>query len=121
LIRFAADEDLDNHIIRGLRHRLAHIDVVRVQDAALRGAADESVLAWAARADRILLSHDASTMTVAAYARLARGDAMPGVIVVPQWLSLGAAIDDLVLIAECSEPADWRGGVHFLPLSPVPS
>ena len=55
MIRFAADEDLDNHIVRGLRSRLGSIDVVRVQDAAVGGAPDQEVPAWAAQADRVLL------------------------------------------------------------------
>ena len=38
MIRFAADEDLDNHIVRGLRHRLPDIDFVRVQEAGISGA-----------------------------------------------------------------------------------
>jgi hypothetical protein len=56
LIRFAADEDLDNHIVRGLRHRLADVDIVRVQDAALRSAPDGDVLVWAAASGRVVLS-----------------------------------------------------------------
>lgn len=56
MIRFAADEDLDNHIVRALRIRLPSLDIVRVQDAALRGAPDHGILAWAADANRVLLS-----------------------------------------------------------------
>lgn len=117
MIRFAADEDLDNHILRGLRHRLPSIDVVRAQDAALGGAPDQEVLAWAAQADRVLLSHDASTMTAAAYARIASGDHMPGVIIIPQWMPIGPTIEELALVAECSEPGEWMGRVRFLPLA----
>lgn len=116
MIRFAADEDLDNHIVRGLRHRLVDIDIVRVQDAALRGAPDADVLVWAALSGRVLLSHDASTMTAAAYSRIARGEDMPGVILIPHSLAIGAVLDDLVLIAECSTPEEWVSHVRFLPL-----
>jgi hypothetical protein len=117
LIRFAADEDLDNHIVRGLRHHRPEIDVVRVQDAEVVGAPDEDVLAWAAREGRVLLSHDASTMTAASYARIARGEPMTGLIIVPQWLAIGSAIEDIILIADCSDETDWAGQVRFLPLS----
>lgn len=117
MIAFAADEDLDNHIVRGLRHHRPDIDIVRVQDSEANGASDEHVLDWAARSNRVLLSHDASTMTAAAYARIARGESMPGVIIVPQWLAIGTALDDLLLVAECSESGDWAGRVAFLPLS----
>ena len=117
MIAFAADEDLDNHIVRGLRHHRPDIDIVRVQDSEASGASDEDVLDWAARSNRVLLSHDASTMTAAAYARIARGDPMPGVIIVPQSLSLANALDDLLLIAQCSVASDWENQVRFLPLA----
>jgi hypothetical protein len=88
-----------------------------MQDAGLTGAPDEQVLAWAADTGRVLLSHDASTMTAAAYARIERGESMLGVIIVPQWLSIGDAVDDLVLVAECSEAEDWANQVQFLPMT----
>lgn len=116
MIRLAADEDLDNHIVRALRHRLQNIDIVRVQEAELAGVADQQVLAWAAETGRVLVSHDASTMTAAAYARIEGGAPTPGVIIVPQWLSIGEALDDLVLIIECSDAEDLENRVQFLPL-----
>lgn len=67
--------------------------------------------------NRVLLSHDVSTMTAAAYARIARGESLPGVMIVPQWLAIGTALDDLLLIAECSDSGEWAGRVVFLPLS----
>ena len=117
LIPFAADEDLDGHVVRGVRRYLPSVDIVRAQDAGLRGAADRRVLEWAAEAGRVLISHDASTMTAEAYARIARGDSLPGVIIVPQWLPIGEVVADLVLIAECSDPRDWLDQVRFLPLA----
>ena len=89
----------------GFVGQLPDVDIVRVQDVDLIGASDVGVIAWVSRADRVLISHDASTMTVAAYARIARGAPMPGLIIVPQWFPVGDAIEDLVLVAECSEPS----------------
>lgn len=117
MIRFAADEDLDNHIVRALRHTIPVVDIQRVQEAQMTRAADDLVLAWAAATDRVLLSHDASTMTAAAYARVGRDERMPGVIIIPQWLSIGSAVEELVLIAECSDPNEWANQVRFLPLA----
>jgi hypothetical protein len=107
LIRFAADEDLDNHIVRALRHRFADIDIERVQEVRLTSAPDDRVLAWAAESDRVLLTHDASTMAAAAYRRIRLAERMPGVIVVPQWLPVSSALEDLSTIAECSVRDDW--------------
>lgn len=40
MIRLAADEDFDNDILRGLRRRVPHVDILRVQDAGLSGPKD---------------------------------------------------------------------------------
>ena len=114
MIRFAADEDFDNDIIRGLRRRQPEIDILRVQDA--RGAADPVVLAWAAEEGRVLLTHDVSTMGAHAIDRLRLGQHMPGVIIVHQHLDIGNVIDELEIIGACSSATEWIGLVYYLPL-----
>ena len=47
MMRFLADEDFDNRILRGLMRRSLDIDIVRIQDTHLSGADDPTVLAWA--------------------------------------------------------------------------
>ena len=116
MIALAADEDFNNDILRGLFRRLPNLDLVRVQDEQLSGAGDVTVLEWAAQENRVLLSHDVSTITKHAFDRITAKDPMPGVFEVPQSLSVGDAIKDLVLIAECSEPGEWEGQVRYLPL-----
>ena len=63
MLRLAADENLNNDIVRALLRRRRELDLVRVQDAGLSGAPDDIVLGWAAREGRILLTHDVSTVT----------------------------------------------------------
>lgn len=115
-IRFLTDENLNNHIVRGLFLRLPLLDLVRVQDVGLTGADDPVVLAWAAKEERILLTHDVSTITRYAYERIQAGYLMPGVIEIGRDVPIGLAIEDLVLIVECSAPDDWTSQVHYLPL-----
>ena len=55
--------------MRGLLRRRPEIDIVTVQDAGLSGIDDPSLLEWAAREGRILLTHDMTTMTHHAYER----------------------------------------------------
>src|SRR2546422_9872192 len=95
VIRFLADEDFDNDILRGALLRLPDLDIVRVQDVGLLGESDPVVLEWAARENRVLLTHDIRTMRRYAYARLEAGLSMPGVFVVPQSLPVGQAIDEV--------------------------
>lgn len=79
MLRLAADENLNNDILRGLLRRKPDLDIVRVQDAGLSGADDAAVLEWAARERRVLLTHDVSTLTHHAYERVKAGKPMPGV------------------------------------------
>ena len=67
MIRFAADENFNNAILRGLFRRNPDLDIIRIQDVGLSGANDPTVLEWSAREDRILLTHDAATITRYAY------------------------------------------------------
>ena len=115
-IRFLIDEDFDNDILRGVLRRLPGLDAMRVQDVGLSGAIDPEVLARAADDARLLLTHDVTTMKVHAYRRVAQGLSMPGVFEVPQSLPVGRAIDDILLIAECSIEGEWEGQVRRLPL-----
>lgn len=90
MIRFLADENFNADIVRGLVRRVGNVDVVRVQDAGLRGADDEAVLAEAARDQRVVLTHDVATLIARAWDRVREGKLQTGVIVVPQALAVGA-------------------------------
>jgi hypothetical protein len=115
-MRWAADENLNNDIIRGLLRRRPEIDIVRIQDVGLSGADDPTVLEWAAGEGRVLLTHDVSTMTRYAYERVEAGKPMPGVFEISRGLAMGQVIDDLVLLTECSIEDEWESQVRYLPL-----
>ncbi|MFN8516136.1 MAG: DUF5615 family PIN-like protein [Chloroflexia bacterium] len=117
MLRFAADENFDNAVLRGLRLRQPAVEIVRVQDVSvLAGSDDPRPLAWAAAEERILLTHDAATMPDFAYARAATGQAMSGIFVVSAGTATGPIIEELLLIIECSEREEWRDQVCYLPL-----
>jgi hypothetical protein len=116
MLRFAADENFNNDILRGIVRRKPNLDIVRVQDFGLSGADDAAVLEWAAQEGRILLTHDVSTITAFAHQRVLLGKSMPGVVEVSQRIAARSAIADLVLLAECGEQGDLEGRVVYLPL-----
>ena len=116
MLRYLADENFNNDILRGLRRRDNGLDVVRVQDVELSGASDPAILEWAAGEDRIVLSHDVATMVGFAYDRVRAGQSMPGLVEVNRTVPLGEAIDDLLLLARGSEDGEWSGQVLYLPL-----
>jgi len=116
MLRFAADENFNNDIVRGVLRRNPNIDIVRVQDADLAENADPAVLEWAAKENRVLLTHDVSTMTRYAYERVANNLPMPGVFEVTRKVPIGVAIEEILILAECSLEKEWDDQVRYLPL-----
>ena len=114
-MRWFADENFNNDIIRGFRRRAPNLDLIRVQEVGLKGADDPTVLAWAAEHDRILLSHDVTTITAHAYDRLEAGQPLPGVIEVTPGARIGQVIDDLLLIEDCADDDEFSGQIIYLP------
>lgn len=58
MLRYLADENFNQRIVRGLLRRLPEIDIAIAQDVGLGGVPDSDVLAWAADENRVLLTHD---------------------------------------------------------------
>lgn len=80
MIKFLADEDFNNRILRGLLRRQSDLDIIRVQDTHLFGAPDAAILEWGFQNHRILLTHDVSTITRFAFERIRSGEHIAGVI-----------------------------------------
>lgn len=98
-LHFLVDEDFDNDILRGVLRRKSDLDIVRTQDVGLGETQDREILEWAAREERIVLTHDVSTMTAHAYARVSNGLPMPGMFAVSQTAPIARVIDDILLLA----------------------
>jgi predicted nuclease of predicted toxin-antitoxin system len=116
MLRLLADENFNGDIVRGLLLRRPDLDVVRVQDVGLAGAEDAEILAWAAENSRIVLTHDRATLPNFAFERLMAGQTMPGVFILNDRFAVGQGIDEILLMVECSEEAEWSGLVVYLPL-----
>lgn len=70
----------------------------------------------AADRNRVLLTHDVSTITAHAYRRVMKGDPMPGVFELSRRVPVRSAVEDILLLSECSEPGEWEAQVRYLPL-----
>jgi Domain of unknown function (DUF5615) len=116
MLLLAADENFNGNIVCGLLRRQPTLDLVRLQEVGLSRAEDPVVLAWAAQEGRILLTHDVSTITRYAYERVQTGQPMPGVFEVSRDLSIGHAIEEILLLAECNLEGEWEGQVRYPPL-----
>ncbi|MDQ2809198.1 MAG: DUF5615 family PIN-like protein [Chloroflexota bacterium] len=116
MLRLLADENLDMAVVRSLLRLIPRLDLVRAQAVGLGSVPDETVRAWAAQENRILLTHDRKTMPPIANGRIAAGQAMPGVIIIPWTAAVGPVIEDLLLAIGASEATDWKNKLEYLPL-----
>jgi predicted nuclease of predicted toxin-antitoxin system len=82
----------------------------------LQGVGDPTILAWAANNERILLTHDRATMPDFAYERLVTEEPMTGLFVINDRMTIRQAIDELLLLINCSKQSEWKGIVLYLPL-----
>jgi hypothetical protein len=82
----------------------------------MTGTSDQALLSWAAGQKRVLLTHDVSTITAYAYRRIMKGEPMPGVFEVSRRFPIRGAVEDIILLSECSNPGEWEGQVRYLPL-----
>lgn len=116
MLFLVADENFNNTIVRGLLRIKPGLDIVRVQDVGLFSADDPAVLEWAAKEDRVLLTHDVATITKYAYERINAGKYMPGVVEVSRRVPLSTAIDEILYITEACDHGELEGQIIYLPL-----
>ena len=99
-----------------MRLHYPELNIVRAVEVGLSGLDDDVVLAWAAANGRVTVSHDVGTMTDAANRRVAAGEPMSGLIVVPQSLGTGPAITDLHFVADASSDEELQNATIWVPL-----
>ena len=125
MLSLLSDENFNGDIVRGLFLRQPNLDLVRVQDVGLQEVDDPSILAWAADNGRIILTHDLgeakalrdrATMPDFAYERLVKEEPMIGLFVINDRMPIRQAIDELSLLIDCTEQAEWKGIVLYLHL-----
>ena len=116
MLALLADENFKAQIQTGLRRRFPTVDLVSVQDLEARGLSDPDLLGRAASENRVLLTHDGNTVPRFAYERLESGASMAGVVVVPDRMAIGQAIEELSFLIEGGVPEDVELRVLYLPL-----
>lgn len=114
--RFLADQDFNERILRGVLRQEPAIEFLRAREAGVQERSDSEVLAYAATAGWIVLSHDVNTMSAAATARIKAGQAMSGLALVHQLAPFAPVIESIVLIWATTEAEEWRNQIQFLPL-----
>lgn len=114
-VRFQADADLNQIILSAVLRREPAIEFRTASAAGLAGVRDPEVLARAAGDDRILVTHDQTTMP-RHFGEFVQSQRSPGLIVVPQHLPLRQIVDDIILIWTATEAREWIDRIAFLPI-----
>jgi hypothetical protein len=113
-IKFQADEDLNERIVRGIRRREPSLDFQSASSGRLLRQPDPEVLVLAATSNRVLISHDRKSM-LRHFAVFTQDHISPGLIIVSQDLEIGIAIEQLLLIWSVLEAEELVNRQLFLP------
>lgn len=116
-MKWLADENFRNAILRGLLRKAPAVDIVRAQDIReISGQDDVALLRFAAADGRVVVTHDLSTMIPAMRHQIRIESRCAPIVMVPDSLPIGAAADDIPALDGCSAEADWAAGVVYIPL-----
>lgn len=116
MAQFLADENFNWRILQGLLRQRPELNIVRAQDVSLRNTDDRVILEWAFQANRVLLTHDVSTITKFSKQRIASGLSTAGIIVIGEEASIGRVIEDILYLIERNADK-WENTTWFVPLS----
>jgi hypothetical protein len=95
--RWLADADLNGAIVSGVVRRTKVLNFKRAEEVPLESLSDEAVLAIAAEDGIVLVSHDVTTMPDHFREYIRHNDSL-GIVLVPQELNIGKAIESILLI-----------------------
>ncbi len=93
------------------------IDATRVGDPAdlPLGSLDSEILAWAERADRIILTEDAATLPAELAAHIRSGRTSPGVFLIRPGATVVAVLHWLELVEADDQPDQWCDQITYIP------
>ena len=113
-LQFQADADFNNSAVVAVKRRWPLIDIRSAARLIPDGLPDVNILELAANQDRVLLTHDVSTMPIH-FERFIVGRQSPGIILVRQTRSLASIIEGIYLVGSEWTTEDLRNSVRWLP------
>ncbi|MDQ3132375.1 MAG: DUF5615 family PIN-like protein [Acidobacteriota bacterium] len=116
MIKILADQNFNGRILKGLKSRILEIDCITTHEIGIQKYSDYDLLTFAARENRIILTHDAKTFPIFAYEKIARREKMCGVIVISDQYPIGIAIDELEIALLCNSEHEWENNITRIPL-----
>jgi hypothetical protein len=114
-VRFLADANFNQKLVRGLLIREPAIDFERPETVIPEKTPDPQVLDLAESLGRVLVTHDVSTMP-GCFQQCVEKRRCAGLILVPGKLPIRDAIEDLLLIWHLTRAEEWINHMQRLPI-----
>jgi hypothetical protein len=117
-IRYLLDENVDPILRAQLIRHAPELVVWKTGDpgAPKRGTPDPDILLWCGANDFVLVTGNRRSMPVHLQAHLAAGYHVSGILMLHPDMTIGATLDQLLLIWEASEAEEYRDLLLYLPL-----
>lgn len=114
-LRLQADADLSQRIVAGVWRLEPALDFQTAVRAGLEGKTDPQVLENCAEQGRLFVTHDQKTMPHHFGEHIATRSS-PGVIIAPQDMPIGQAVQELYLAWTAIDAEEWINAIRRLPL-----
>lgn len=117
-IKYLLDEHINPHLKHGLRRRQPEMIVWCIGDpgAPAKSTQDPDILIWCEERDFILVTNNRASMPVHFRDHLAAGRHCPGIFILNTKLPMGVMIEELELIWEASDLAEYRDQFKHVPI-----
>lgn len=102
--------------MRAIRRHEPALELTTVNDEGLSGVSDLELLEYCWRHRWLLLSHDVSTMKLAAEQRVAENQGLHGLLLIPQDRPIRVVVESILMIWTASEFEEWENRILYLPL-----
>ena len=109
------DHDFNHRILRGLKRLIPDLDYATAYEIGGHDWEDTKHILWATKENRLILTHDVSTFPDHAAKLIEEGKEITGIILVPQSMPIGQAIEEIELIISCSSIDEYKNLIRRLP------
>ena len=118
-VAYLLDENVNPRLRRALKGRSPELVVWRAGDpgAPPLHTDDPTILKWCASNGFVLVTNNRTSMPLHLRDHLASGEHVPGIFILHPIMTLGETADELALVHEATDAAEYADRLHYLPLS----
>jgi hypothetical protein len=118
VIKYLLDENVNLRLRKALERRKPDLIVWQVGDPGTpaRQTSDPEILIWCEANGFTLVTNNRASMPVHLRDHLTAGRHVPGLFILNPDMTMGATLDELILIWGASKPGEYYDLLHHLPL-----